>query len=163
MSGVAEVRQPERAAPARSGTAVRTALALLAVSAAFVGCWALLAPASFYSSFPGLGFRWVADAGPYDEHLVRDVGALYLALLTITLVSLIHPSAARPWVTGAAWLVFGVPHLAFHAAHPVRGEIPELTALAATLLLAVVACLPPRRRSRRLPRTAVSCRRGRRR
>jgi hypothetical protein len=146
VNGVAELRQPEGTARTGAGALGRAALALLAASAAFVGGWALLAPASFYRSFPGLGLGWVADAGPYDEHLVRDVGALYLALLAVTLVSLFRPAAARPWVAGLAWLVFGVPHLAFHSAHQVRGQVPELTVLAASVLLALVACLPPRRR-----------------
>jgi hypothetical protein len=52
----------------------------LALTGAVVGAWALLAPASFWSDFPGDGLGWVAAAGPFDEHLVRDVGALYLAL-----------------------------------------------------------------------------------
>ena len=49
---------------------------------AFVGAWALAAPRSFYDGFPmpGLLGAWVASDGPYNEHLVRDVGSLYLAL-----------------------------------------------------------------------------------
>jgi hypothetical protein len=121
---------------------VRGALALLALSAAFVGFWALLAPSSFYASFPGLGFTWVSEAGPYDEHLVRDVGALYLALLVISLLAALRPGVVRPWVAGLAWLVFGVPHLVFHAAHAGPGDTVELAALAVSVLLAAVACLP---------------------
>jgi hypothetical protein len=143
------IAAPAAGAPAR--WFVRAALALLALSGAVVGFWALVAPHSFYASFPGLGYAWVADAGPYDEHLVRDVGALYLALLAVTLVSLVRPAAARPWVAGLAWLVFGIPHLAFHAAHPVRGEVPELVALAAIVALAAVACLPSGSGRRSMP------------
>ena len=142
---------PGRACARGAAAVVRGALALLALSGAVVGFWALLAPASFYASFPGLGLTWVADAGPYDEHLVRDVGALYLTLLALTLVSLLRPSAARPWVSGLAWLVFGIPHLAFHAAHEVRGEVPELSALALSVLLAAVACLPVREQRHSMP------------
>ena len=131
---------PERARGAAA--VVRAALALLALSAAFVGFWALLAPSSFYRSFPGLGFTWVSEAGPYDEHLVRDVGALYLALLVVTVIALLRPAVVRPWVAGLAWLVFGVPHLAFHAAHAGPGDAAELAGLAASVLLAAVACLP---------------------
>ena len=39
-----------------------------------------LRAAPFYDDFPGLGRSWVAADGPYNEHLVRDVGALNLAL-----------------------------------------------------------------------------------
>ena len=126
-------------------TVVRVALALLALSGAFVGFWALLAPSSFYSSFPGLGYTWVSEAGPYDEHLVRDVGALYLALLVITVLALLRPASVRPWVAGVAWLVFGVPHLVFHAAHAGPGDVVEVTALALSVVFAALACLPARR------------------
>ena len=121
---------------------VRVALALLALTAAFVGFWALLAPSSFYASFPGLGYTWVSEAGPYDEHLVRDVGALYLALLVVTVLALLRPASVRPWAAGLAWLVFAVPHLVFHAAHAGPGDAVEVTALALNVLLAALACLP---------------------
>jgi hypothetical protein len=139
--------------PPTTGAAVlrQWALALLALSGAFVGFWALLAPASFYASFPGLGYSWVADAGQYDEHLVRDVGALYLALVAVTVVALLRPAAVRPWVAGLAWLVFGVPHLVFHAAHAGRGDVAEIAALTASVLLAAVACLPDRRERQNMP------------
>ena len=38
-------------------------------------------PAAFYDDFPGLGRMWVAPDGPYNQHLVRDVGELNLALV----------------------------------------------------------------------------------
>src|SRR3954468_15918781 len=126
---------------------VRAALGLLALSAAFVGFWALFAPSSFYTSFPGLGFTWVSEAGPYDEHLVRDVGALYVALLVVTVLALLRPASVRPWVAGLAWLVFGVPHLVFYAAHAGPGDAVEVTALALNVLLAVIACLPTGQRA----------------
>jgi hypothetical protein len=110
--------------------------------AAAVGFWALLAPSSFYASFPGLGLTWVAEAGPYDEHLVRDVGGLYLALLVVTVLALLRPAAVRPWVAGLAWLVFAIPHFVFHAAHARPGDAVEVTTLALNVLLAVIACLP---------------------
>ena len=44
-----------------------------------VGLQALFTPRSFYDDFP-LGRGWVAMDGPYNQHLVRDVGSLNLAL-----------------------------------------------------------------------------------
>ena len=143
MSDVVALRpEPGRTRSRGAVVLVRVALALLVLTAAFVGFWALLAPASFYASFPGLGFTWVSEAGPYDEHLVRDVGALYLSLLVVTVLALLRPASVRPWVAGLAWLVFGVPHLVFHAAHAEPGDAVEVTALALNVLLAVIACLP---------------------
>jgi hypothetical protein len=143
VSDVAALRPaPDRARSRGAAVLVRVALVLLGLSAAFVGFWALLAPSSFYTSFPGLGFTWVSEAGPYDEHLVRDVGALYLALLVVTVLAVLRPVVVRPWVAGLAWLVFGVPHLVFHAAHAGPGDAVEVTALALNVVLAVIACLP---------------------
>jgi hypothetical protein len=79
--------------------------------------------------------------------LVRDVGALYLALLVVTALALLRPASVRPWVAGLAWLVFGVPHLVFHAAHAGPGDAGEVAALALNVLLAGIACLPTRQPS----------------
>ena len=61
---------------------LRGGLLVLAVSALTVGLWALLVPRSFYDDFPLPGRAWVSTLGPYNEHLVRDVGALNLARRT---------------------------------------------------------------------------------
>jgi hypothetical protein len=149
VSGVAAAT--DRARSRGAAVLVRVALALLALSAAFVGFWALLAPSSFYASFPGLGFTWVSEAGPYDEHLVRDVGALYLALLVVSVLAVLRPAVVRPWVAGLAWLVFGIPHLVFHAAHAGAGDAVELAALAVSVLLGAIACLPAGQKQSSMP------------
>ena len=59
----------------------RILLWILNAIGAFVGVWALVFPREFYDSFPGLGFGAWATDGPFNEHLIRDVGALYLALV----------------------------------------------------------------------------------
>ena len=58
----------------------RITLAVLAVQGLVLGCWAAFAPRSLYDDFPGFGHHWVVVDGPYNEHLVRDVGSLFLAL-----------------------------------------------------------------------------------
>ena len=55
---------------------IRAALAALAVVGLSSGLWAEFSPRSFYDEFPGGGRAWVAANGPYNEHLVRDFGAL---------------------------------------------------------------------------------------
>lgn len=48
---------------------------------------ATFAPKSWFEGFP-LGRGWVAaEGGAYDEHLVRDVGVLFLALIVATVWS----------------------------------------------------------------------------
>jgi len=57
---------------------------------------------------------WVSVDGPYNEHLVRDVGALNLALavlLVAAAVTLIRPLIVTAAVAAMAW---GIPHLIYH-------------------------------------------------
>jgi hypothetical protein len=77
----------------RSARWLAVALVLLAGVASLVGVWAQFFPQSFYTSFPNGRGRWVAVDGPYNEHLVRDVGGLNLALAVVTVVALVHRTA----------------------------------------------------------------------
>jgi hypothetical protein len=103
----------------------RVLLGLLAVASAIIGAWAGFAPRSFYDDFPGTGHPWVSPDGPFNEHLIRDVGWLNLALALVALVAAI--SLARAGVIGAAGaaIVAGVPHLAYHVAHLDLFETPD--------------------------------------
>ena len=137
---------------------------VLAVSAAYPGGWAAAAPRSFYGSFPGLGRRWVSVLGAYDEHVVRDVGGLYLALMTVSVWAALRPRAETFRLVGLAWEVFCVPHLVFHAAHlsvyGVLDLVGNVVALGGTVTLAAVLLVPQRwlaaRRKGRLMRVAVA-------
>ncbi|MEM8923138.1 MAG: hypothetical protein AAGD35_06520 [Actinomycetota bacterium] len=93
----------------------RIVLVYLGVQSILLGVWALLAPRSFYDDFPGSGRSWVAADGPYNEHLVRDVGALNLALLVLLAVAAVRLRRELVAVAAAASLVWGVPHLVYHA------------------------------------------------
>ncbi len=93
---------------------LRIGLAVLAVPAFIVGVWAAFFPRGFYDDFPGLGRMWVAPDGPYNQHLVRDVGELNLALVVITVIAAVTltPILVRAVLVG--WLVYSVPHLVYH-------------------------------------------------
>ena len=96
-------------------TQTRVALGFLALSSLSIGVWAVLAPRSFYDGFPGFGSVWVAVDGPYNEHLIRDVGALNLAL-TVLLVGAAWTMSRDVVITAAAAAaVWGTPHLLYHA------------------------------------------------
>jgi hypothetical protein len=119
---------------------LRWLAAALAGSAGVVGLWAATAPRAFYDSFPWPGHRWVSALGPYNEHLTRDVGGLYLALLALSTWAAVRPSRDLLRVTGVAWLASGIPHLGFHLGHlamfdPVD-QIEMATSLGATVLAA---------------------------
>jgi hypothetical protein len=92
----------------------RIALGYLIVLGAFVGLWALFAPLSFYDVFPGCGRVWVSIDGPYNEHLVRDVGALNLSLAVLSGFGLFRRRLVQPLVVGWATLTYNLPHLVYH-------------------------------------------------
>jgi hypothetical protein len=122
--------------------AVRVALLLLVVSALLVGVWAAVAPRSFYLDFPGSSHTWVLADGPYNEHLVRDVGELNLALAAVTACAALWLTRAVVLAAALAWLVYSLPHFAYHAAnlHVLSGsdQPAELVSLAIPILLAGV-------------------------
>jgi len=128
-------------------TALRKiALVVIAGGALLVGVWAQLFPRSFYDDFPGAGRVWVAVDGPYNEHLVRDVGGLQLGLALVAIVALVTGSVLVARVAGGAALLFGVPHLVYHSLHLEAFDTGDKVALVGSLgsaaLAAVVAVAP---------------------
>ena len=121
----------------------RIVLAVLAVSGAIVGVWATLAPRSFYDDFPGGGRSWVAPDGPFNEHLVRDVGSLNLALTVLTVAAAILLVRSLVVVAALGWLAYGIPHLVYHLRHrdvyDTGDQVASLVSLALVPALAVVA------------------------
>jgi nucleoside-diphosphate-sugar epimerase len=94
----------------------RVLLWILGLSGLAVGVQALFAPRYFYDEFP-LGRGWVAMDGPFNQHLIRDVGAFELALAVITFAALVIRSPLAAKLAALAWLVFSIPHGVYHAAH----------------------------------------------
>ncbi|MGE4164009.1 MAG: hypothetical protein AB7G23_19960 [Vicinamibacterales bacterium] len=79
------------------------------------GLQAALGPRSFFEDFP-LGRGWIAaEGGAYDEHLVCDVGLLFLALIVVTAWAALRGELVVP--VGVAWLILGVGHFAYHVGH----------------------------------------------
>jgi hypothetical protein len=93
----------------------RWSLVAIAVLMLPAGLQAAFAPRSFFDDFP-LGRGWISAGGAaYDEHLVRDVGGLFLALIVVTLWSAWRREAMA--AVAIAWLVQGVLHLGYHVGH----------------------------------------------
>lgn len=110
---------PAEVGPARRAVA-RVALLLLAVAGLYQGVWAQVAPHSFFEDFPG-GMGWVADDGPYNQHLVRDVGGLVNGLSVIAIVAACTLSTTLLVANALGWWVYGVPHLIYHLTQPLDG------------------------------------------
>ena len=79
-----------------------------------IGAWQQFAPDSFYADFPGLGHHWVSLDGPYNEHLLRDVGQGNLAVGTVALVALLTGGIWLARATGLAAVIANVPHQIYH-------------------------------------------------
>lgn len=121
---------------------MRIGLAVLAIGIAPLAFWATLAPSSFYDDFPGGGRHWVALDGPYNEHLVRDVGALSLALLIVAVWALVTLSRPLVQAVAAAFLANGVLHLGYHVANVDGYDTADQIGIVGGLVLApVVAAL----------------------
>lgn len=116
----------------------RIALGYLIVVSVQIGVWAVLAPQSFYDGFPGLGRTWVSVDGPYNEHLVRDVGALNLAIAALFIVAWWRVERFLVLAAGVAALAWGVPHTVYHLANTDGLDAVDLTTSLSGLILFVV-------------------------
>ena len=120
---------------------LRIGLAILAVPSLLIGVWAAFAPRGFYDDFPGLGRMWVAPDGPYNEHLVRDVGELNLALALITVIALVALTPMLVRAVLAGWIVYSVPHLVYHLRHLDPFETDDQVSIIASLALVPVLAI----------------------
>ena len=78
----------------------RVLLWLLALTGLTLGIYAEFFPRAFYDDFP-FGRSWVMHDGPFNEHLVRDFGAMNLALTAVTLAALYFGSLAAARASAA--------------------------------------------------------------
>jgi nucleoside-diphosphate-sugar epimerase len=131
-------RGVEPALPGR----VRLMLWLLAASAFGLGVQAEFFPRYFYTDFP-FGRGWVAMDGRYNEHLIRDFGALNLALFVLTVGAIFAGTRAISRIAGVSWIVYSVPHLVYHLRHltmamPGADKIGMIVSLSLPIVVAIV-------------------------
>jgi len=119
----------------------RIGLAYLAVGYALVGFWAAFAPRSFYTDFPGAGRHWISPDGPYNQHLIRDVGELNLALLVVVAAAAVTLSLPLVRAALVATLVNGVLHVVYHLGHVDMFSSGDQVAIIGSLVLAPVVAL----------------------
>jgi AhpD family alkylhydroperoxidase len=113
-------------------------LVALGAPQALIGLWALLAPRGFYDDF-GPGGGWVSALGAYDEHLVRDVGGLFIGLGVLMIVAAVRGRRSLTLTAVAVWLIFAVPHAIYHALNLGPYTTADAIANAATLGWTVLA------------------------
>lgn len=95
---------------------VRTGLGVLGAVQVANGVWATAAPRSFYGEFP-FGRGWVEALPAYNEHLMRDVGALFLATGFVVLAAAWFANRRLVAVALVSYLLFSVPHAIYHLGH----------------------------------------------
>jgi tellurite resistance protein TehA-like permease len=117
----------------------RITLAYLTIMGVAVGIWAFCFPLAFYSTFPGFGFTWVSVDGPFNQHLVRDVGAAFLMMGGLAGLGLLRPLLAAPFAVGFATLIFNLAHFSYHATH-LGMFMPVDATLNVLILLSTVLC-----------------------
>jgi hypothetical protein len=98
--------------PRCAGRGLRTLILLLAAIDLVLGAYALFVPHGFYRDVLGVDLL-----GPYDEHLVTDIGGFYLgfALLFLWAARTLERQLLR--AACAAFLLTQLLHFGYHALH----------------------------------------------
>lgn len=121
----------------RSPNSARAALGFLFVSAVVIGLTAAVLPRTFYDDFPFLA-HWVELLPPYNEHLVTDVGGLYLGFAVLFAWAAWTLDRVLVRAVCVAWLLSAGIHLLFHAGHLSGFGTADAIAELATLALLLV-------------------------
>ncbi len=120
---------------------IKFCLAILAIVTLSVGLPAAFAPESFYENYPFV-LSWVDLLPPYNEHLVTDVGGLYLGFGLLFVWALAKPSRQLILPLCVAWLVVAALHFAFHISHlegfSTRDAVAQGIGLALVVLVPMV-------------------------
>ncbi len=119
-------------------TAIRAALVVLGAVQFINGLYALFAPRSFYDDFP-LGRGWVEALPAYNEHLVRDVGGLFIATAVVLFAAARSLDRRLVIVAAASFLCFSLPHTIYHflnlGPYDAFDAAANVVSLAATVLV----------------------------
>lgn len=146
----------------RRRTPIRVGLAYLAITGGYLAVWILLAPVSFYESFPTGPAEWVSPLPPYNEHLLRDFGATSLGLAVLAALAAVWMDRRVVQATAVAHIVAALPHLAYHLTttdrYSTADNVQSLIGLAAPIAVGVallaVAGRPTGAPTRQAPGTA---------
>ena len=120
----------------------RAALVVLALEALSVGLPASFAPRGFYDDYPFLA-NWVDLLPPYNQHLVTDVGGLYLGFAVVLGWAAWKLQLDLVRAVCAGWALMSLLHFVFHASHldgfSTADAIGELVGLGFVLILPAFA------------------------
>jgi hypothetical protein len=122
--------------------AARAALGLTCLYALVLGAIATFAPRTFYDHFPFIG-DYVRMLPPYNQHLITDVGGLYLGFAVVLAWAAWRPERTLVLAASTGFILVAVLHLVFHATHlgdfGTADAVGELAGLALLLVPPAVA------------------------
>ncbi len=114
--------------------------------------WPLASPQGFYDNFPGGGFHWIDINGPYNEHFIRDFGALNAALAVVVGFALWKLTPSLIHAAGIALAVYALPHAIYHLAHldvyESSEKLPAVAPLVIQIVMGIALAMLPSRNSR---------------
>lgn len=151
-SGGSDPRDAAHEGRATSGRwPTRAGLLFLLFASLLVGPWAQFAPTSFWEGFPAFGCGWVSTDGPYNEHLIRDVGGLQLGMSVVLLATLLRPTRPLVLVAALASLAWQAPHVSYHLIHvkdlpTLADRVAQSAGLIAALAVATALLIAESRR-----------------
>ena len=122
---------------------------MLGISALAIALPASFAPETFYTDYPFFT-ALVKLLPPYNEHLITDIGGLYLGFGVMFLWAMFQPSRQLIIPLCTAWIVAQALHFAFHISHltgfTTTDAVAQQIGLAVYLVLAIVPIAMLRRR-----------------
>ncbi|MDQ5894496.1 MAG: hypothetical protein QG596_757 [Actinomycetota bacterium] len=128
---------------------IRICLGVLGLSALAIGLPASFAPETFYTDYPFFT-ALVQLLPPYNEHLITDIGGLYLGFGVMFLWAMFQPSRQLIIPLCTAWIVAQALHFAFHISHltgfTTTDAVAQQIGLALYLLIAIIPMAMLRRR-----------------
>jgi len=125
----------------RLSAAVMAGLWIMALATLVAGLSQQFTPRAFYDGFPGFGMNWVSADGPFNEHLMRDLGGANLALAVLIFFAIARPTVGLVRTVCVALLAYQIPHFIYHAMH--LGPLPSsLDRFLQTASLALILIVP---------------------
>lgn len=147
---------PDRSLP--RPTLFRAVLLALGVGQIANGVWATFFPRSFYDDFPAGAGGWVAALPSYSEHLVVDIGSLFLGTGVLMVAAGVWLERRLVAVALVTWVAWSLPHTVFHMlnldALETGDAVAQSTVLIVTLVVPLALLGMLRRRPADAPRAA---------
>jgi hypothetical protein len=147
-----DIHSPSKDISMSKITMHRGLLVVLAAYGGTTGLWAYLSPRHWYDNFPGMGLTWLPQLGPYNEHFVKDAGAMFLALMVLSILTIVYVTTTMLKIAAATWLTFNALHFVYHITmlhmYSTRDAVLNVIVLTTALVCSVGLFIPVRDRLR---------------